>query len=309
MARKSNKVTVDLDEVFIEPSLMQKLFPTFVKKSSGSSKNKKGAKSKRKPAKKRRGKKHTEQSLHLPLVNMLPGRLMMEVRRKRAARVFAGVYAVVILAAGGVFFSNFTDISIANNQLTSAEQRLAGMTSNYSDVAPDLRFSRELRQNATLANNFFSRQVNYSQVLTDLGNSAAGVASITNAAVVAGGSDEVQCTTGVDDPFAATAEQAPNTGCMVFSGVADTLGQTAELNRRLESVPGFVSVFITPGEPDSEQRIPFQGVVGLSPDLTRSGEVLIDVSQLPNLQPQTTTPAGTPNGEAAGDNAGNEVTQ
>lgn len=289
MARKKKSPVIDLDEVFIEPSLLERLFPTFVKRKKGEGGE--AAKKSKKPRRKRKKSSASTVTLSYPIVNMLPKRFMMEVRRKRIARVALALYGVVLLGAGGVFFSNYTDITIANNKLSSAEQRLNSMTMNYSDSAPLLSFVRELRSNATLVNSLNSAQVDYAQVVSALTAASPAGVSITNLAVASGGSEEVQCVTDVSDPFGSGSNQAPDTGCVVFSGTSVSIAGTADLSRSLESNPLFATVSVTPGGADDENVITFEGVAGLSSSAMVSTGTLVDVSGLPQI--------GQPAGESA----------
>lgn len=267
--------------------------PTFARADKKSSKAKKDKKREKERKKRLKKGAAADVSLTFPLVNMLPRRFMLEVKRKRIARIFAAVYGVILLAAGGIFFSNYTDISIASNQLSSAEQRLTAMTSNYSSSAPTLAFVQDLRANGNLVNSLYSRQIDFASVLSALTSAAPPGVTIANAAIAAGGSEEVQCAMNVADPFADATQQAPNTGCVVFSGTAGTVAATSQLSRVLQENPNFSVVTVSPGDANSDNIIPFQGTITLAPTVSLSGQTLIDVSVLPSLNANTGLTAET----------------
>lgn len=292
---KKNSTVIDLDEVFIEPSLLERLFPTFVK-SSGKSRKKKEPKEKKKRSKK---KTATELTLAYPIVNILPPRLMMEVKRKRVARAAVAVYALVGLAAGGLFYSNFTDITIANNQLRSVEQRLTDMTANYSETGPLLAYLRDLRSNATLVNSLNANEINFSEVLAAFASASDSGVTIETLTIASGGDEEVVCTTNAADPFADSTEQAPDTGCVVFGGVANSLAGTAELSRALENSPLFASVALTPGEVNADGFVSFGGAAALASNAVSSSGDLVDISGLPVIDNPTASTQGQ--GDATGE--------
>jgi hypothetical protein len=240
----------------------------------------------------------------LPLVNLLPKAIRESMAIARIRKVLLLFGALILIAAGGLWYLQGSQISQAESTLAAAQADNQQLQADLEALAPVKQMYEQITRLQELVTSTLAAQPQAALVIERL--SAAGEAAggkdvnFTNAAVTytgipAAGGELNPCPN--PNPF--DVEIA--VGCITFSASAANRQQVSELLRLLEADPLFVGPYVTnstvtdiEGAADS---VAFSGSAGVSltaleTELTPEQEQAILTPPAPEPAPTASTAPG-----------------
>jgi hypothetical protein len=243
----------------------------------------------------------------LPQVNLLPKQIKDSIAVAKIRRRLVLAAVLIIVAAGGVWYLQGSQISAARDTVAAATSENQALRSDVEKLAPVKQMYEQITRLQDLVTTTMASQPEAAVVierLTAAGTAAGGDAiDFANAAVTYTGIPQAGKTLNAcpnPDPFGTEI----TIGCVTFSASAGTRGQVSDLLRELESDPLFVGPYVTSstiadlgGRTDA---VAFSGSAGISLEGLRTKLTQEQVDALlapPEPEPvpsSSATPGGTP---------------
>ena len=284
MAKPKNQPDTQLQELYVEPPLLYRLFPTFLK-------NKEPSEKALQKAAQKAQKQVAAAKPQLPIADLLPSWLVEEVRRRDVGRRFTGATIIVVLLFVAFYAYNWRDVTGEEAQLTVAQTQLEQSQASFARVAPLVDYSVKVRDAAEFANENALAQLNGSAAMNALLAIVPGGVVINDIGLAYGSNELVNCSAASNDNPFNTPDQGPGEGigCISFAGSAADARALDELKASVSTVPGFLNVNIVPGSLDESGRYLFTGTAILDEQyrIEKSGALVLDVSNLPDTNPLT----------------------
>lgn len=223
----------------------------------------------------------------LPLVNMLPPSLVIEVRKRAMTRGFAALAALMALVVGGVWFAQGTEIQVATVEVETREFETQLVKQEVDRLKPIGAYFDQLQQRLNIAAQVYMEQADYATILAGIRGSAPEGVVITEVSIefISPLAPEAP-TCGTDtSPF--LDQTARPLGCISFTGVARDTVLLTEFIRNVESVEAIQYPFIAPGQPSATGEITFTGTAAISAaaSVAEAAAELVDVSEIDGLTP------------------------
>jgi len=223
----------------------------------------------------------------LPIVNMLPPSLVIEVKKRAMIRAFAAITAFLAIIIGGVWYAQGTEIQIASTQVEMSEFEAQQVRAEVDRLRPIGLYFDQLQQRLNIAAQVYMEQADYASILAGLqGAAPAGVViqNITIEFVSPSAPDVPTCGSDTSPYLDQTIRPL---GCINFTGTAvDTLALTTFI-QQVEAVDAILYPFIAPGVPGSTGEITFSGTAAISPaaSVAEAAAELVDVTGIEGLTP------------------------
>lgn len=272
-----------LQELYVEPPLMYRLFPTLLKG--------------RKPSEKALAKqmekasKPIEIKPRLPIADLLPQWLVEEVWRRTVSRQFFLVYIVIIAAIGALVLNVWRDTQYQQGQLDAARDEVVAAQANFTQVAPLVDYAVKVRDSAEVGNTQALNQLDNTAILNAFTAAAPNGIALVNISIAYGAGAEASCAAGggSGNPFGDTTPTEAGIGCVTFDGTATSPESLEAFEATLMRTPGFVSADVLPGQVDEQKRYLFTGSVAVGEDMRipPSPALTLDVEDLPDTNPMT----------------------
>lgn len=223
----------------------------------------------------------------LPIVNMLPPSLVIEVKKRAMIRAFAGITAFLAIIVGGIWYTQGAEIQIAATQVELSEFEAQQVRAEVDRLRPIGSYFDQLQQRLNIAAQVYMEQADYASILAGLqGAAPAGVViqNITIEFVSPSAPDAPTCGSDTSPYLDQTIRPL---GCIIFTGTAvDTLALTTFI-QQVEAVDAILYPFIAPGVPGGSGEITFSGTAAISPaaSVAEAAGELVDVTGIEGLTP------------------------
>lgn len=172
-------------------------------------------------------------------VNLLPDRVREQDRVRRAKRIVAVLFALVLLALAGLWYMAQRDIAAAQDQLTAAEltqTQLAGEVAQYSEVPAVFAAASQGQEALTGA---MSAEVRWAFLLNQL--SFATPAGVTLATVSGNLAEAGPTQTSPGDVL----PPKESVGTMTFAGTGSSFSEVAAWLDSLQTLKDYTYPFLT----------------------------------------------------------------
>lgn len=241
---------------------VEKAFPTFANRG----KNKPGKGGGKKAKAGAPASKPKEVKPRLPQVDLLPPKLVLQVRRRqlRFAFLVAGMVAVILLTLAYLFQTGRATIETSG--LTLAEQSAAAAAADLERYQPVTTYLAAAAERETLVQQIVTSDVPYQATLTSLETGLPGgkYQTISIKPNPAAKDDAAAQLAFVDacgpktDPF--STETAPTAACVNIAGTAPDRAALNGLALALRSNPANENVYLVPSSTTSATSgVSFQG--------------------------------------------------
>lgn len=223
----------------------------------------------------------------LPVVNMLPASMLLEVKKRAMIRGFAAITAILGIIIAGVWFAQGAEIQAATTDVEYRQFETQLVQSEVDKLKPVGVYFDQLQERLNLASLIYMEQADYSSIL--LGLQAATPPGVTISSVsiefVSPYAEEVPTCGSDTSPF--LDQTIRPLGCVSFTGVAsDTLALTTFI-QQVDAVEFILYPFVAPGQPTGTGEVSFTGTAAISPaaSVAEAAAELVDVSDVEGLTP------------------------
>lgn len=278
--REKEKATDHFQELFVEPPLLYRLFPSILRSRRMS------ARAAEKAAAKARHR--AEIKPRLPIADLLPPWLVEEVRRRVTARRFTASYIAVIVLFCGFLAYNWQWGGVRDGQLAAAQARVEYAQGRFAKFAPVLGFTVGVRNAGALTNTQALDQVDNAAVLEALMNAMPPGGMLDTMSIAFSTDSTGSCSTDDgQDPFGNNTNTPSGIGCVSFAGSVATPSALDAVKTGIENIQGFDNVSVLPGRVDENNRSLFTGSATLGEGFRIKADpaITVDVEGLPETNP------------------------
>ena len=186
----------------------------------------------------------------LPSVNLLPEEVTLRVIHRRTKFTIALSALVVMIIMGFTWAIQGVTIASANKSYLAAQTIVAASQNRVNQLNPIQKYLDTLKSRITLTNAKLGTRLNYTQLLTSVGNVVNNNAVISTISVKlislpagavatpgkAGGKTSLASQCGVvNDPF--SSDPVPLVACVSFTGTANNRNSLNTIITQLSAVP------------------------------------------------------------------------
>lgn len=261
-ANTSKKKNNDgVEDLYVEPPLAYRLFPTLMKGRKPSEKALAKAAEKAKQA-------PTKIKGHLPIADLLPMALVIEVKKRSVARAFYLLWALSFALIGAGWTLLGLNLTQVNEDLAAAQNELTQTQAAYAKVAPYVSYTKDVAEQGAFANTQALDQLDLSASFQIIDRAVRPIGSLTGYTASYGASAEggtCSAVNGGGGLFEDGGESAQGgIGCLTFTATTTQIDALDGVAQALLANDGVLGVSVKPG-----------GGVDEAGNITVNGEVLV----------------------------------
>lgn len=230
----------------------------------------------------------------LPSVDLLPSSVGVAFAARRVRRWVIAVGVVLLLAIGGIWYSQSAQVADARTGLEAAEADNASWQAKLDALGPVSRMYQQITGEKEFVQTTLAAQPRAAEVIASLLGAGASLGNVTfdtmqveYRAVPRPGDELNSCPN--PDPFS----DAVTIGCVTFSGMAGSVAAISQLLSTIESSPAFVGPYVTsstvvPPTEGDPGGVSFTGTVGVATDALAApltAEQLAEIRTAPSTEP------------------------
>lgn len=244
--KKPTKTQDQVESLYVEPPLMHRLFPTLMKGKAPSEKAlaKAAERAKKKPSKALKPR--------LPIADLLPSALILEVRKRDVARLFFLLWGGALAIVAAAWFVLGINVSTEKEKFDAAESTLQNAQLNYAKVAPYLSYAKEIGAAGQFANDEALKQIDNAAAIQLMNKIVGDKATVTTYTITYGATGEgATCssvTAGGGGIFDVSEGAPTGIGCLAFTATSPSVAVADAMSAALRATPGVVGATVKPGE-------------------------------------------------------------